>query len=161
MTRRTRTGAIVLVGLAVAAVSGADKERCEVRIGDEYRLIDRAATKGDCEAGAREFAAPRVCLPGAKQFEFTYLHGGTVLKGEGSCSRAAEAAAMRGKARCKVKDGDDWRYRPRIFTQGGCKLEAKKSIGPKLCEAGGKRFHYTYVFDDRTHEGEGLCPREE
>jgi hypothetical protein len=160
MTRWTRTGMIVLAALAVAAVIRADKERCKVKIGDEYRLIESKYTKGGCEVEAKRDAAPRLCEPGDKKFGIKYMYDGTIYEAEGYCSVSLarpSTSSSSGKERCKVKDGDDWHYLPRTFSKGGCSLEAKRHVGPKLCEGGGRRFHYTYLFDDTTYEDEGLC----
>lgn len=164
---RAFTGFLAAIAvLGVASAVHADKERCKVKVGDEYRLIDRTYTRGGCEVEAKKFIAPRLCDAGDKKFEFKYMFDGTIFSGDGWCrnyasssssSASSSASSSSGRERCKVKDGEDFHFLPRTFTQGGCRVEAKKYIGPKLCESGAKKYHFTYLFDDTVFEDDGYC----
>lgn len=144
-------------------MSYADKERCKVKIGDDYRLIDRTYTKGGCMVEAKKYAAPRLCREGDKRFDFKYMFDAHIYEGDGLCSGSASSssssssASSSGKSRCKVREGDDWHYLDRTHTKGGCRVDAKAYIGPKLCEDGGKRFTFTYSFDGDSFDDEGSC----
>jgi hypothetical protein len=74
----TFVGALALV--AVASVCLADKARCKVKIGDEYRILESTYTKGGCEVEAKKYAGPRVCDSGEQYFDLRYSFDDTVYE---------------------------------------------------------------------------------
>jgi hypothetical protein len=172
MSRRAITLISALALFIVASASQAAPQRCKVKIGDDYRFLERTYTRGGCELEAKKYAGPRVCDSGDQYFDIKYSFDDTVYEathlhcklymGSGrssssSSSSSSSASSSSHRERCKVKDGSDYHYLEAKYTKGGCEVEAKKHMGPKLCEGGIRKFHVTYLFDDTVYETDGYC----
>lgn len=70
---------------------------------------------------------------------------------------AGSGVAEAKKERCKVYVDGEYELVARTHTDGGCALEAKKRVGPKLCSNGAKKFDFKYMFDGKISEGTGWC----
>jgi hypothetical protein len=163
MSRARITFVAALAMVAVARVGLADKERCKVKIGDEYRFLESTYTKGGCEVEAKKYAGPRVCETGDQYFDVRYSFDGTVYEAEHLHCRlymgsgtSTSSTSSSSKERCKVKIGDDYRFLERTYTKGGCEVEAKKYAGPRVCETGDQYFDVKYSFDDTVYEAAHL-----
>ncbi len=167
MSRKVITLASALALVAVASVAQSAPQRCKVKIGDEYRFLERTYTRGGCELEAKKYAGPRVCDSGDQYFDVKYSFDDTIYEathlhcrlymGSSTSSSSSSSSSSTHRERCKVKDGADFHFLDATYTKGGCEVEAKKHVGPKLCEGGARKFHVTYVFDDTVYEDDGYC----
>lgn len=68
------------------------------------------------------------------------------------------AIALAGpKGRCRVKVNDEFRLIDKTYTEGGCRVEAKKVVEPVLCTGGNKKFEFKYMFDGHISTADGYC----
>jgi predicted outer membrane protein len=156
----TFVGAIALV--AAANVGQADKERCKVKIGDDYHFLDRTYTQGRCEQEAKKYAASRLCDRPDQHFDIRYRFDDVAHEVSGHCrlymsGSSSSSPSSHDKERCKVKIGDDYHFLDRTYTRGRCEQEAKKYAASRLCDRADQRFDIRYRFDDVPYETTGRC----
>jgi hypothetical protein len=77
----------LLLLAGVSAVEAAYRPVCKVRIGDEFRLVERIHVLAECRVAARRRVAALVCTPGVRKFEYRFLFEDKVYKAIASCGR--------------------------------------------------------------------------
>jgi hypothetical protein len=68
-----------------------ERERCKVKIGDDYHFLDRTYTRARCEEQAKKYAASRLCESGDQRFKIRYRFDDVAYETAGRCGRYTDA----------------------------------------------------------------------